>query len=172
MYVFFLFCFFLVFFSVTIIIIIQTHVYLLNNFFPIFPPQVLKWNFTQPREEFSEQLQEQVRGCMGSGITAMMFSEDFKQHLKAVDQMIEAVKPPESAPQGDEALGCLDVVLKWTTLRFFDTNPTVLIKVMQLLQVREACVCVCVCMCVCVCVCVCVNAFVCSCKTKFSRSFS
>lgn len=31
-------------------------------------------------------------------------------------------------------IGCLDVILKWFTLRFFDTNTSVLMKAMEFLK--------------------------------------
>lgn len=104
----------------------------------------MKWSFTQPREEFVTQLQEQMRGCVSTDLMNMLFSEDFKQQVKALDTVFEGLRPAESAPLGDAVIANFDLLLKWTTLRFFDTNPTVLIKVMQLLQVHYLYACVCV----------------------------
>lgn len=38
----------------------------------------------------------------------------------------------------EATIGCLDLILKWFTLRFFDTNTTVLMKVMEYLKLLFA----------------------------------
>ena len=35
----------------------------------------------------------------------------------------------------DAVIGCLDILLRWVTLRFFDTNTTVNLKCLELLHV-------------------------------------
>ena len=52
---------------------------------------------------------------------------------QGLDALIEAVKGPD-ARYGREALSLIDLLLKWVSLRFFDTNPTVLFKTMLFLQ--------------------------------------
>lgn len=37
-------------------------------------------------------------------------------------------------PECDAVISCLDLVLKWFTLRFFDTNTSVLMKVLEFLK--------------------------------------
>ncbi len=34
----------------------------------------------------------------------------------------------------EAVIGCLDLILKWFTLRFFDTNTTVLMKALEFLK--------------------------------------
>lgn len=50
----------------------------------------MKWNFTTPREEFVEQLREQM---LNAGINKMlitnMFHSDFRYHLKAIETLLE-----------------------------------------------------------------------------------
>lgn len=38
----------------------------------------------------------------------------------------------------EATIGCLDLILKWFTLRFFDTNTTVLMKVLEYLKLLFA----------------------------------
>lgn len=42
--------------------------------------------------------------------------------------------PPSDAPYQTEVIQSLDLILKWVTLRFFDTNTTVLIKCLELMD--------------------------------------
>lgn len=38
------------------------------------------------------------------------------------------------SPLHDETVGNLDLILKWTTIRFFDTNPSMLNKALEYLR--------------------------------------
>lgn len=40
--------------------------------------------------------------------------------------------------ESDATISCLDLILKWFTLRFFDTNTTVLMKVLEYLKLLFA----------------------------------
>ncbi|CAB4067589.1 CKAP5 [Lepeophtheirus salmonis] len=62
--------------------------------------KVLKWNFITPRPD-------------------QMFHNDFKQHIKVIDSLIKYL-PKDLDGLKDN----LDLILKWFTLRFFETNPT------------------------------------------------
>jgi cytoskeleton-associated protein 5 len=54
---------------------------------------------------------------------ANMFHEDFRYHLKVIDSLVEDL------PGNQQGLICnLDLILKWVSLRFYDTNPSVLLK--------------------------------------------
>lgn len=92
--------------------------------------RVLKWTFTTPREEFSELLREQMTTAnVNKGLMANMFHEDFRYHLKVIDSLIEDL------PTNSKALICnLDLILKWVSLRFYDTNPSVLLKGLEYLN--------------------------------------
>ncbi|XP_064481485.1 cytoskeleton-associated protein 5-like isoform X2 [Ornithodoros turicata] len=92
--------------------------------------KVLKWNFTTPREEFYQQLKEQmVAANWAAPLVANCFHSDFKFHIRAIDML------SESLSQGLEPTTAnLDLVLKWLALRFFDTNPSVLLKALEYLQ--------------------------------------
>lgn len=86
--------------------------------------KVLKWNFTSPREEFIELLRDQMSAAnVNKALMANMFHDDFRYHLKAIDTLHEDLQ------DNSKALICnLDLILKWISLRFYDTNPSVLLK--------------------------------------------
>ncbi|KAJ9598235.1 hypothetical protein L9F63_011056, partial [Diploptera punctata] len=92
--------------------------------------KVLKWNFTTPREEFVDLLKDQMSTAnVNKTLMANMFHADFKYHLKAIDSLSEDLPNNPSATVAN-----LDLILKWMTLRFFDTNPSVLLKGLEYLQ--------------------------------------
>ncbi|XP_021935865.1 protein mini spindles isoform X2 [Zootermopsis nevadensis] len=92
--------------------------------------KVLKWNFTTPREEFVDLLKDQMTVAnVNKTLLTYMFHSDFKFHLKAIDSLSEDLPNNESATVAN-----LDLILKWLTLRFFDTNPSVLLKGLEYLQ--------------------------------------
>ncbi|XP_058466115.1 protein mini spindles isoform X2 [Malaya genurostris] len=86
--------------------------------------KVLKWTFTTPREEFTDLLKEQMTAAnVNRGLIANMFHEDFRYHLKVIEALIDDL------PKNDKGLICnLDLIMKWLSLRFYDTNPSVLLK--------------------------------------------
>ncbi|KAL0125152.1 hypothetical protein PUN28_004351 [Cardiocondyla obscurior] len=92
--------------------------------------KVLKWNFTTPREEFVELLKDLMTAAnVNKTLRANMFHSDFRYHLKAIEMLTEDL------PGNSKALmSNLDLILKWLTLRFFDTNPSVLLKGLDYLQ--------------------------------------
>lgn len=92
--------------------------------------KVLKWNFTTPREEFVELLKELMSAAgVNKSLIANMFHADFRYHLKAIESLTEVLQDNSKA-----LVSNLDLILKWLTLRFFDTNPSVLIKGLDYLQ--------------------------------------
>ncbi|XP_006896776.1 PREDICTED: cytoskeleton-associated protein 5 isoform X2 [Elephantulus edwardii] len=91
--------------------------------------KVLKWNFTTPRDEYIEQLKIQMSSCVAKWLQDEMFHSDFQHHNKALAVMVDHL---ESEKEG--VIGCLDLILKWLTLRFFDTNTSVLMKALEYLK--------------------------------------
>lgn len=86
--------------------------------------KVLKWNFTAPREEFFVQLKEQMLAANWSPqLVTNCFHSDFKFHIKAIDSLADFLiaNPEPTIANGD-------LILKWIALRFFDTNPSVILK--------------------------------------------
>lgn len=62
-------------------------------------------------------------------LIGQMFNKDFKQHLKAIESLNKFV-----AQDLDAVTGNLDLLLKWITLRFFETNPSVLLRGLEFLR--------------------------------------
>ncbi|GAB6028698.1 hypothetical protein CHUAL_004522 [Chamberlinius hualienensis] len=92
--------------------------------------KVLKWNFITPRDEFYELLQDQMTVAgFNKALLTQLFHSDFKFHLKAIDTFVECL---ENLPEA--SIANLDLILKWLALRFFDTNPSVLLKGLEYLQ--------------------------------------
>lgn len=89
--------------------------------------KILKWNFTAPTQEFVDQLQQQMTAAnVGKSFAEMLFHSDFKNHLKALDILMK-----ECESSLDATVSNLDLILKWHTLRFFDTNTSVLLKQLE-----------------------------------------
>ncbi|RZC32556.1 cytoskeleton-associated protein 5 [Asbolus verrucosus] len=92
--------------------------------------KVLKWNFTTPREEFVELLRDQMTAAnVNKSLMFNMFHMDFRFHIKAIESLIDDL--PDHGPA---LVANLDLILKWLTLRFFDTNPSVLLKGLEYLH--------------------------------------
>ncbi|KAM4734479.1 cytoskeleton-associated protein 5 isoform 2-T2 [Anableps anableps] len=91
--------------------------------------KILKWNFITPRDEYVEQLKTQMATCFAKWLLDELFHFDFQRHVKAIGVMIERLNSESEA-----TISCLDLILKWFTLRFFDTNTTILMKVLEYLK--------------------------------------
>jgi cytoskeleton-associated protein 5 len=93
--------------------------------------KVLKWTFTQPRDEFTDLLKDQMMAAnVNKLLLANMFHEDFRYHLKVIETL------NEDLAQNYKGLVCnLDLILKWVSLRFYDTNPSVLLKGLDYLNI-------------------------------------
>ncbi|XP_062276315.1 cytoskeleton-associated protein 5 isoform X3 [Scomber scombrus] len=91
--------------------------------------KILKWNFTTPRDEYVEQLKTQMSTCFAKWLQDELYHFDFQRHVKAIGVMIERLES-----ESDATISCLDLIMKWFTLRFFDTNTTVLMKVLEYLK--------------------------------------
>merc|ERR1719491_1183734 len=93
--------------------------------------KILKWHFASPRVEFIDQLKDQMEEAkFNRTLMIQMFHADFKQHLKAIDMLSKYI---DADLEG--LVANLDLILKWVTLRFFETNPTVLLKTLDYLNV-------------------------------------
>ncbi|EJD75521.1 CBR-ZYG-9 protein [Loa loa] len=91
--------------------------------------RVLKWNFDQPESEHVEQLKTLLGNVTQASLLTFLFNKDFKQQLKGIDILQSLVADcPESLISNS------DLLLKWISLRFLETNPTVLLKVLDLTQ--------------------------------------
>jgi len=111
--------------------------------------QVLKWNFTTPTDEHLEQLQGQLATVCKPALHVNLFNANFKLQLKALETLTQVwfqtflktmfqdlfwgvIQCLETAP--DASTTSSDLLLKWCTLRFFETNPSVLIKSLEYIQ--------------------------------------
>uniref|UniRef100_T1HV74 TOG domain-containing protein n=1 Tax=Rhodnius prolixus TaxID=13249 RepID=T1HV74_RHOPR len=93
--------------------------------------KTLKWNFTSPRTEYIDLLKElMISANINKNLIFNMFHNDFRYHLKAIDSLSDSLSSNDLIP-----LTCnLDLILRWLSLRFFDTNPSVLLKSLEYLN--------------------------------------
>lgn len=89
--------------------------------------KTLKWNFDVPRKEFIEQLRNQIENAgFNKTLIGLLFHEDFKKQILALEMMSRAIVDLK-----DAAVSNLDLMLRWLSLRFFETNPTVMLKAIE-----------------------------------------
>ncbi|XP_065657790.1 cytoskeleton-associated protein 5-A-like isoform X1 [Hydra vulgaris] len=69
--------------------------------------KVLKWNFTIPRDEFLDQLKEQMMPCFSPSMHAKFFHKDFKFLIEALSILISCVTEYSEA-----VIKSLDIILK------------------------------------------------------------
>jgi cytoskeleton-associated protein 5 len=92
--------------------------------------KTLKWNFDAPRKEFVEQLRFQMETAQFSrSLLVQLFHDDFKYHTNALQTLHRALDECQ-----DATLSNLDLILRWLSLRFFETNPTVMLKAIEYMQ--------------------------------------
>ncbi|KRX90239.1 Cytoskeleton-associated protein 5 [Trichinella pseudospiralis] len=91
--------------------------------------KLLKWQFSIPSPDHVEQLKSQLSVVCKPELLQLLFNVDFKLQLKAVEMLSQSLE------QNNElAFNCMDLILKWCTLRFFETNPSVLMRCLDLIQ--------------------------------------
>lgn len=96
--------------------------------------KVLKWNFISPRDEYFQLLRDQMTAAEWQPLLiTYCFNSDFKNHIKAIDSMRDFFQ--KSSAENPVVVANLDLVLKWIALRFFDTNPVVITKALELILV-------------------------------------
>ena len=91
--------------------------------------KTLKWNFEAPRKEFIDQLKLQLEPCVNRTLIAQMFHDDFKHHNIALATLTTAIDNAS-----DAIISNIDLILRWLTLRFFETNPQVIVKAIEFMQ--------------------------------------
>ncbi|CAL8107217.1 unnamed protein product [Calicophoron daubneyi] len=85
--------------------------------------KLLKWDFDAPSRDHIQQLNQLfVASGASPDLVAMLFHTDFKQHVKAIGQLSQLLDTPEGE---DATYVNIDLILRWVTLRYFDTNPVV-----------------------------------------------
>ncbi|XP_071830339.1 cytoskeleton-associated protein 5-like isoform X2 [Apostichopus japonicus] len=91
--------------------------------------KVLKWNFTASRSEYVDQLKEQMQPCFSRSLIHNMYQDDFKFHVQAITVLTNCIENHKEA-----TIANLDLILKWFTLRFTETNTAVHVKSIDYLQ--------------------------------------
>ncbi|XP_048366444.1 cytoskeleton-associated protein 5-like [Sphaerodactylus townsendi] len=91
--------------------------------------KVLRWNFSTPSSKYVEQLKAQMGSCLSSTLQEELFHSNFQHHIKAL-----AIMTKHLEEEKDGVISCLDLILKWLTLRLFDTNTWVLMKSLEYLK--------------------------------------
>ena len=85
-----------------------------------------------PRPEHIDQLKDQLVTCVNLAIHKKMFHDDFKQQLSAIAILTEFISNPSNTPI---SISCCDLLLRWVTLKFFETNTTVNMKCLEFLHI-------------------------------------
>ncbi|KAJ3118323.1 Microtubule-associated protein, microtubule dynamics during spindle orientation [Phlyctochytrium bullatum] len=99
-----------------------------------------KWTFDAPRRDLVEFLEEQCNGNIFAGIVTLMFSTDHykeKDFISAISMLDEGITSAMNAGNDKLMMGYVcnsDLILKYLTIRFFDTNTSILIKCLELLE--------------------------------------
>ncbi|KAJ3032355.1 Microtubule-associated protein, microtubule dynamics during spindle orientation, partial [Rhizophlyctis rosea] len=107
-----------------------------------------KWTFDSPRRELIDFLEEQCSPHFASEVHAWMFSTDHykeKDYLSALSAIDEPINPSLNVNTVElfgldqrelraRYVANVDLVLKYITLRFFDTNTSMLIKCLDVLE--------------------------------------
>ena len=91
--------------------------------------KLLKWNFNMPTKEHIQQLNELMATVCSKSLHTLLFHADFKFHLQAMEKLMDF----STADNRDSIVANVDLILKWSTLRLFDTNTTVIFKVLDLI---------------------------------------
>uniref|UniRef100_K7G7X3 TOG domain-containing protein n=1 Tax=Pelodiscus sinensis TaxID=13735 RepID=K7G7X3_PELSI len=95
--------------------------------------KVLRWNFAAPSPKYTEQLKAQMGPCVSSWLQEELFHSSFQHHIKALTVLAKHLEEEK-----DGVISCLDLMLKWITLRFFDNNTWVLTKSLEYLKLLFA----------------------------------
>ncbi len=87
------------------------------------------WAFKTPQPEHVQHLSEQAKSCVSQELHAKMFSKDFRKHREALQDITKNVEELK-----EETKQNLDILLKWATLRLFDTNASTQTKTLSFLH--------------------------------------
>lgn len=107
---------------------------------------ILKWNFELPRKDLTDHLSEQCSSILSTEFHALLFSnEHYKErdHMNGLTRLCDELQSRNtnerecslsSTELKQRYLSCSDLLLKYITIRFFDTNTTILLKVLEFLE--------------------------------------
>ncbi|CAH8441458.1 unnamed protein product [Schistosoma turkestanicum] len=91
--------------------------------------KLLKWDFDAPTKDHIQQLNTLFLAAgTATEFHALLFHSDFKQHIKAIEQLSQLLDTTEG---GEATIINVDIILRWIVLRFFETNPVVLGRCMD-----------------------------------------
>lgn len=93
-----------------------------------------RWSFDAPRKDIVDFLREQMLGNVSYSLLSKLFSEDFRDHIAAMNRIEEFIHTASDDETKAKYVANLDLILKYLTLRFFDTNTSVLIKSLELTE--------------------------------------
>ena len=86
--------------------------------------------FEAPSPDEIDALQGSFAGIASDELIALLFSRDFKDHVKAADALSSVV--PHLIP---EAISCLDLIFRWAVVRVCEGNTQTLVRVLEMLRV-------------------------------------
>ncbi|CAH8448402.1 unnamed protein product [Schistosoma bovis] len=93
--------------------------------------KLLKWDFDAPTKDHIQQLSTLFTAAgTAPEFHALLFHTDFKQHIKAIEQLSQLLDTTEGC---EATVINVDIILRWIVLRFFETNPVVLGRCMDYL---------------------------------------
>jgi cytoskeleton-associated protein 5 len=101
---------------------------------------VLKWIFDSPRRELIDLLSEQAVPSFSKELHELLFStshykeKDILAGLKLLDAFMTERSELERGTYLQVIVSNTDLVLKYLTIRFFDTNTSILLKCFDLLE--------------------------------------
>lgn len=100
---------------------------------------VLKWNFEAPRKELIDLLADQCAGNLNGELISLLFSTDHykeKDFLNGLQQLDSFLSSSEIAKATviQRAICNCDLVLRYLSIRFCDTNTSIFIKSLDLLE--------------------------------------
>ncbi|KAJ3102735.1 Cytoskeleton associated protein 5 [Physocladia obscura] len=99
-----------------------------------------KWMFETPRKELVDFLQSQCKDNLSEAVVLLLFStahfkeKDFLQGLTLIDESIVTANMKGDEEMKARFVANTDIILKYVTIRLFDTNTSMLIKVLELLE--------------------------------------
>jgi cytoskeleton-associated protein 5 len=98
---------------------------------------VNKWVFDSPRRELLDLLAEQASHNLSPDACKLLFSSDHykeKDFLAGIKLLDDFIRSDGFGKKHELCIANCDIVLKYLTIRFFDTNTTILIKCFDFLE--------------------------------------
>jgi cytoskeleton-associated protein 5 len=87
--------------------------------------------FEAPPLDELETLDAAFTGIASDELRSLLFSRDFKDHVKAADSLANVLVPDDLLPEG---IACLDIIFRWTIVRICEGNTQVLVRVLEMLR--------------------------------------